>query len=349
MNESDGTPPTLRILGHIRDILEDERDYWPLTVRQVFYRMVAKKGYAKTEKDYANLAEKINRARRAGYIPWDAIRDDKQSARYNPGHWSVYGFKVWLERQADRLRFHPALVQPCRIEVHVEAEGMLPQIARVAVPLGADVYSSGGFGSVTVQRDTALRMAKREVPTVVLSVGDYDPSGIALYQSFKENVLAFYTEGTEYMGTDWGGEGTCLLGIETGMHQEFTEPLFRRIAVTPEQIREHGFETAPAKKRDRRGDWDGETVQCEAIPSALLAEIVEDAILEHCDPNLIEELQELGDAVRSLLKDEVRRLNVTSADRLFKSRIDDLTSQVDPDEWAGGHDNDDDIDMEEGI
>ena len=48
----------------------------PLTVRQIFYRLVGAHGYDKTEQAYARLGEHLNRARRAGLIEFDAIRDD---------------------------------------------------------------------------------------------------------------------------------------------------------------------------------------------------------------------------------------------------------------------------------
>ena len=47
-----------------------------ITVRQVFYRLIATAEYGKTEQGYNNLGEVIGRARRAGIIPMDAIRDD---------------------------------------------------------------------------------------------------------------------------------------------------------------------------------------------------------------------------------------------------------------------------------
>jgi len=46
------------------------------TTRQIFYRLVGSLGYEKTEQANERLGEHLSRARRAGVIAWDAIRDD---------------------------------------------------------------------------------------------------------------------------------------------------------------------------------------------------------------------------------------------------------------------------------
>jgi hypothetical protein len=66
---------TLPLLEDIESVLEEYRFYLPLTVRQVFYRLVGK-GYPKTENFYENVQDKCNRGRRSGRIPFASIRDD---------------------------------------------------------------------------------------------------------------------------------------------------------------------------------------------------------------------------------------------------------------------------------
>lgn len=328
---------TLSLLQTVLVVLQAEAAYLPLTNRQVFYRLVQHHGYTKTEQSYDNLCNKLNRARRAGLVPWGSIRDDKLSYRHNPGNYSVEGFREGLHRQASRFALDPYIVQDCMIEVHVEAEGMMPQVARAACPLGCSVYSSGGFGSVTTQYDAAKRMVERVDPTVVLSIGDYDPSGIALYQSFKENVLSFFETGHD----DWDRE--C-----------WQMPLFRRIAVTPEQIRQHGFITAPQKAKDRRGNWSGGTVQCEAIPSAQLAQIVRDAVLEHYDADAIAAVDALSLELREPLDTALYEAEERFVEQheIAQERRDEIRAAMPhrgSSGWKAGYDNADDDFMEEGI
>jgi hypothetical protein len=48
----------------------------PLTLRQLFYILVGRLGYAKTETAYDRLGETLNKARCAATVAMDAIRDD---------------------------------------------------------------------------------------------------------------------------------------------------------------------------------------------------------------------------------------------------------------------------------
>lgn len=58
------------ILQQVEEVLETYRDHWPLTIRQIFYRLVAIYGFEKTEKAYERLTNHLSRARRSGVIPW---------------------------------------------------------------------------------------------------------------------------------------------------------------------------------------------------------------------------------------------------------------------------------------
>jgi hypothetical protein len=66
---------TESLLSDIEAVLDEYEAYLPLTVRQVFYRLVGK-GYPKSENFYASVGDTCNRARRCGRIPFSAIRDD---------------------------------------------------------------------------------------------------------------------------------------------------------------------------------------------------------------------------------------------------------------------------------
>jgi hypothetical protein len=66
---------TAALLEYIEAVLEEYEEHLPLTIRQVFYRLVGK-GYPKTENFYATVQETCNRARRCGRLDFDAIRDD---------------------------------------------------------------------------------------------------------------------------------------------------------------------------------------------------------------------------------------------------------------------------------
>jgi hypothetical protein len=67
---------TLFLIDQVRDVLREYAPYLPLTLRQIFYRLVGAHRYEKTEQAYDRLGEHLNRARRARMIPMSEIRDD---------------------------------------------------------------------------------------------------------------------------------------------------------------------------------------------------------------------------------------------------------------------------------
>jgi hypothetical protein len=69
-------PETRILLDQVLAVLDEYAAYLPLTIRQIFYRLVGRYDYEKTENAYKNLCEAMNRARRAKLIAMSAIRDD---------------------------------------------------------------------------------------------------------------------------------------------------------------------------------------------------------------------------------------------------------------------------------
>jgi hypothetical protein len=74
----DWTPhrKTQIMLGQVQGILEEYAEHLPLTARQVYYRMIAEYRHPKGKAFTATLYDLLVNARRAGEIPFEAIRDD---------------------------------------------------------------------------------------------------------------------------------------------------------------------------------------------------------------------------------------------------------------------------------
>jgi len=140
---------TLDLLAKINGIFTEYSAQLPLTNRQIFYRLVGAHGYDKTEKAYARLCELLNRARRAGLVPFEYIRDDGTISR-SPGGWNSERY-FWpsVRAWAENFELRKGLDQPTYTELWVEASGMVPQAAAVAHDYGITVYSAGGFNGLT--------------------------------------------------------------------------------------------------------------------------------------------------------------------------------------------------------
>ena len=72
-------PASLELVQDVQAVLADYAAHLPLTIRQVFYRLVSTRGFRKSET--------VNRARRARLIRFADIRDDGPS-RYEPASWA---------------------------------------------------------------------------------------------------------------------------------------------------------------------------------------------------------------------------------------------------------------------
>ena len=181
-----------QLLAEITVQLELWADLWPLTARQLFYGLIGRGVIDKTESNYSRITENLNRARRSGLVSWDAIRDD--GARFAEPHQyeSVAHFWRSVESSAAGFRLQRQAEQAQHIEVWCEAAGMVPQLQKVARPYGVGVATSGGFDSTTSKYLSAQRFLARDVPTVVLHVGDLDPSGCSIVDSVAEDVEAFW-------------------------------------------------------------------------------------------------------------------------------------------------------------
>jgi len=282
---------TLALLRDIGEVLDEYNEHLPLTARQLFYRLVGTRNYAKTENAYSRLTETLNRARRAGMVAWEAIRDDGAIVVPGGGYYGMAGFWGAVVNTAKTYRTKRLSGQTNVLELWCEAGGMVPQLARVARPYGVTVHSSGGFDSTTVKHEAARRYAQSDRQTVILHVGDHDASGLSVFDSAAEDVAA--------MVSDLGVPG-CVT--------------FIRVAVTPEQILRYALPGAPAKKTDRRGNWEGDTVQAEALDPGTLAAEVRSAIEAHLDIEIWRELIAEEEVERWELVERVEELMEGMAD-----------------------------------
>jgi hypothetical protein len=272
---------TLRLLDQVRAVLDEYEDYLPLTIRQIFYRLVGVHSYEKTERAYDRLCEHLNRARRARLILMAAIRDDGGTVLAPRNVWnSADEFLDVVREQATRVRVDRTIGQATRLVVMCEAAGMAPQLARVADPFDLTVMSGGGFDSLTDKYNFAAELARHNRPTEVFHIGDHDPSGVSMFLAFLEDVEAFTR--------DLGG------------HAAFT-----RLVVTPEQIAQYLLPTAPAKDTDRRA-FSGQTCQAEALAPDVLARILSDAIASRIDLAVLERVKRREQQMRRELLNRLR-------------------------------------------
>jgi hypothetical protein len=258
------------IKEHVAAVLIEYHDHLPLTVRQVFYRLVGVYNYPKTENFYKSLQRAIALARRAQWIDFDDIRDDGTQVRAPHSFSGVDAFYRNIASLVGGYRKNLMTMQDTHLEIWCEASGMLPQLGRVASPFCIPCLSGSGYNSLTEIKDVADRIrASGKDKAVILHLGDLDPSGTNIFESLADDVTAF-------VNADSDGE---------------IEVEFRRVALTAEQVKEHALPTAPPKSEDSRSkNWKHkETCQLEAMPPNQIANLLRAAIEEIIDMDLLEE------------------------------------------------------------
>ncbi|MEX0782143.1 MAG: hypothetical protein WD557_05795 [Dehalococcoidia bacterium] len=262
---------TLQLIEQVREILRIYGDHLPLTVRQIFYILIGRFAHGKSDSFYKSLCEHLSNARRGGAIDFRHIRDDGVSVLQETSFAGLDQFYRYLQRQAGSYARNRLARQSHHIEVWCEAAGMQPQLNRVAGRYHIPVYSTGGFDSTTAKWNLAQRICRVGKPAIILHLGDFDPSGVSIFETAAEDVRAFVLADRKWLNVD----------VE-----------FVRVALTDDLIERHRLETDPHRvksDKDYRGlNWPfNYTCQLEALPPDVLATVLNEEIRRHLDLDLL--------------------------------------------------------------
>lgn len=319
-------------------VMEEEREEWPLSVRQLFYMLVAAYDYEKSEPAYGRLTQMLSRARRAGLIEWEPIRDGGQGDYKDPVFYSdADGFSDAVHDAAERFKLDRQRGQAQVVELWCEAGGMLPILRRIADPYSCRANTGSGYDSVTGKHQLACRVLERALDglrTVVLHVGDFDPSGEDMCNVLREDaaemvahqVLVAAMRGDFHEGhvpesieavLEKAREGgaQALGAREQSRLWRWSERWLEveRVALTAEQVVERGVITAPPKPTDARmrgflenNQWVVEelgtsqiTAQLEALRPRELRELVGEQIEARLDMDVYRAVMEEEAGVRT--------------------------------------------------
>jgi hypothetical protein len=264
----------LKVLARYHDVL-------PVTLRQLFYILVAGEIIAKTTSAYRALGYTVWKARRARLIPFEVIADDGSQLPHGLIGFDGEADLAWLI--ADDVRdfdLDPQTGQARRALLWCEAAGMVRQLRRVADPFGVRVVPSGGFDSVTDKHGLAKLIALADEPFEVLHIGDLDKAGEDIFTVLEEDTGAF----------------CAALGADV---------TFTRLALTEAQVELYGLPAAPPEMTGGRL-----VVQAEALPPDILADLVDDAIRGRLDLDQVAEIKRRSAAIRAAFEAKLRDAGV---------------------------------------
>ena len=230
-----------KLIDDIKAVLEEYRAHLPLTCRQVYYRLVATYGYPKTKAFYdSKLIRVLALARRGELIDMEDIRDDGGVVEKPFGRSGLREAIESIKGQAHIYQRYRHLGQKYRTFIYCEAKGMVPQLFRVARNYGVPVHSKGGYDSLTLKHEFAEFLHDQEIRAVVWHLGDFDPSGVDIYATLKDELRSFV------------GQMAARAGREPLM------PIIRRLALTEKQIKHYDLPTDIVNSNDKRAaTWEG--------------------------------------------------------------------------------------------
>jgi hypothetical protein len=290
-----------------------EQDH-PMTVRQVFYRIVSQGGIAKTENEYKNsVGRQLVAMRRSGRIPFSWIADNTRWMRKPTTYSSM---EDALENTARTYRRSLWDNQDVYVEVWTEKDalaGVLLEETRVwDVPL----MVSKGFSSITYLYEAAQAIRSQGKPAYLYYFGDHDPSGVHIDRVIENRLREFAPD---------------------------AEIHFERIAVTKEQIAQFNLPTRPTKRSDSRSKtFEGESVEVDAIPPRQLRAMVADCINRHVDQHALSVLNTAEESEREIL---YKLSQAKSLDEIGEDLFADDEDDLDLDE-EDGLDEDEEDDFE---
>ena len=241
----------------VNKVIEEYEDMgYDLTLRQLYYQLVARGYIENSDRSYKRVGELINNARLAGLVDWHSITDRTRNMQ-SRSHWDSPGQIInsainqyFIDLRAD---------QHVYIEVWVEKEALVEVVGKACHGLDVPYFACRGYVSQSEMWAAARRLAQeegdRDTRSVILHLGDHDPSGVDMTRDIQDRLAMF--------------------GADTEV---------RRIALTYDQVQAYNPPPNPAKLTDSRckayieryGDESWEL-------DALNPTVIHDLITEHVD------------------------------------------------------------------
>lgn len=273
---------TTRLIETAYSILEQQQ---PMTIRQLFYRLVSSGEIENSLRDYKRVSSAMTKARESEEIPWAWIVD-RSRPTYARSTWNdleEYGEAVQRCYRRDNWQD-----QPCYVEIWVEKDAIVGSINDLAEEFAVPVRAIRGFCSTTVTHQIAELFETIDKPIHVFYLGDHDPSGREIESDVESRV--------------WK-QGDAVFDVE-------------RLAIHAADIERFNLPPLRVKEQDSRAPWfhaihGDDCVELDALPADELRRRIRESIegvLDHDAWNrakLLEQTQRestkrFAEALRSL-------------------------------------------------
>ncbi len=241
----------------IFSIVEEQQ---PMTVRQVFYRLVVANKIEKTEREYkGTVCRLLADMRRRGDLPYHWIADNTRWMR-KPMTYSGLDEMLQLSQQTYRRALWND--QDSYVEVWLEKEALAGVLVDTTAGFDVPLMVTRGYPSISFLHSAGEAIAEIDKPVFLYYFGDRDPSGVDIDRFVEREIRK---------------------------HAPDCDLTFERVAILPGQIEEYQLPTRPTKKTDTRAkNFEGESVEIDAIEPDTLRELCRGSITQHIDQEQLE-------------------------------------------------------------
>jgi len=162
---------------------------YSLTLRQLYYQLVARKVIPNKDTEYSRLSTLLSKARLSGKVDWDAIEDRIRQPRLP--YW-VRSPEEAIENELKMYRLDRMEGQSQYVEVWTEKDALSGVLYPVTHKYHIRLMVNRGYSSVTAMYDAFNRMypyLKEGIPTKIIYLGDHDPSGVDMIRDIEDRLL----------------------------------------------------------------------------------------------------------------------------------------------------------------
>jgi len=261
-------------------IIEYEQQGFTLTLRQLYYQFVSRDFIPNTQASYKRLGELLNNARLAGLVDWDAIIDRTRNLKAQP-FWNSPASII--RACANQFEIDLWVDQEFAVEVWIEKEALIGVIEPICNKLFVPFFACKGYVSQSEQwaagRRFLERMQERNQMTIVIHLGDHDPSGIDMTRDNGRRLKMF-------------SEFSCTI---------------KRIALNIDQVKKYRPPPNPTKMTDSRSQpyvdkYGSYSWELDALEPRVISQLIEDEIKVWCDEDSFNKRKELSKKGRDKLR-----------------------------------------------
>jgi hypothetical protein len=252
---------TILTLNQASEIISNySSDGYTLSLRQLYYQLVAADLIPNSQRSYTRLGYIVGRGRLAGLVDWNIIEDRGRQIVTN-AHWRTP--KDILEVAARQFKLDKWENQDYRVFVVVEKDALSGVLEPVCRRLDVHFTANKGYASLSHVYEMAQMIAGYSdfhQESIVLYFGDHDPSGLDMDRD-----------------------------IETRLEQLSRSLVtVRRIALTMNQVESYAPPPNPAKMTDSRAaeyvsKYGQVSWELDALNPRVLIDLVENEILSWRD------------------------------------------------------------------